>query len=793
MRRYIRTMRRLCAAGLCAAMLLLCAAPAMAETFSAIVTARSMTVYGEASLSRKLGTLKKNEVVRVTGYSTTIAKISYEGHIGYAKISDMKPVEAVAKKAVLGADASVYQAPLADSVSVTAPAGTRLYLLAQSGEWAMVERDGVVGYVKGEVLQSVDDDWNAPAATAGAQGADVQDSGITVRTWSAVTVSDTKCYKSANVKSKLLGTLKPGIQLTVLATSADGWAYVELKGKHAYCRLDSLKEGTAEDSAATPSVSPAASERAVVSAGTLAVYQSADKDSKKLGTLKQGQQVNVVGWSGDWAHIELDGNYGYCALSGLTREGAAPSATYSPNLANAKKGTVTAESLPVYQTAGTSGKKLGTLKKGQTVNVIESKNGWAYIELNGHTGFCASKGLRIASADDGVPAGFRKADFTATVVAQDARVYASTSTNSENAAAKLGAELRVCAYNDTWACVVSGGSYGFIPVKQLSKAEYAPISGDGEALRTLLKALLCGGYYDADPSASYNAAAIAAIKRFQSACGLEETGVADQTMQRILYSGSAPSSGLLFKTFASGEKGDAVSRLQARLYALGYLTKTGSLDGEYGSTTTAAVKLFQSASGIDATGTADPVTLKALYSTEAKRLPSGSKAADAAASSGSSSGSSSTYLNSVPNGLASTTSSYSSGMSNAEKLEYAVYLCQGRLGDPYVYGATGPTKFDCSGLTTWAFKAIGVSLKRSAYAQGYDESFPKIEGADNLRRGDIVFFNTISDSDLSDHAGLYIGDGYFIHASSGAHKVVVSNLTTGFYGRVFSWGRRILN
>ena len=86
-----------------------------------------------------------------------------------------------------------------------------------------------------------------------------------------------------------------------------------------------------------------------------------------------------------------------------------------------------------------------------------------------------------------------------------------------------------------------------------------------------------------------------------------------------------------------------------------------------------------------------------------------------------------------------------------------------------------------------------MSLKRSAYAQGYDETFTKIEGASNLKRGDIVFFNTISDSDLSDHAGIYIGSGYFIHASSGGHRVVVSNLTSGYYNRVYSWGRRILN
>ena len=57
-----------------------------------------------------------------------------------------------------------------------------------------------------------------------------------------------------------------------------------------------------------------------------------------------------------------------------------------------------------------------------------------------------------------------------------------------------------------------------------------------------------------------------------------------------------------------------------------------------------------------------------------------------------------------------------------------------------------------------------------------------------------MYFNTVSDSDLSDHAGIYIGNGYFIHASSGGHRVVVSSLLSGsYYNRVFSWGRRILN
>ena len=771
-----------------AALLLAGGTSALADTLLGVVTSKTAAVYGQASMSEQVDTLNKNAVVEVMGYSTTIAKVSYNGTTGYMKISDLDRVDA--KKAVLNAGAPVYQSPDTESASATAPEGTRLYVIAQSGDWTMVEREGVVGYVRTGFLQMTDENWNPPTAVAAPEATQAaQSGGVTVKTYTAVTTGKVKLYKSASTKSKKLATLKKGVQVTVNATSG-GWAYIEVGGKRGFCKLSGLREGAAAEATAT--ATPAATQKGTVSVEKLPVYKEAAADAAKLGTLKKGQTVNVVNWNSEWAYIELDGHYGYCAVAGLSKADANPTTapTYSPDLTNAKVGTVKSGKLAVYQTASSKGTKLGTLKKGQTVNVIKTSDGWAYIELNGNYGFCAADGLSIGESE--TPAGFNQAGFTATVVSADARVYASTNTNSENVALKLGAEVQVTAYNDTWACIVQNGSYGFVPVKLLSKAEYAVIEGDGADLQTLLKALLSGGYYDAVPSNSYNAAAIAAIKRFQSACGLEETGVADQTMLRIVYSGYAPTSDMLFRSLSSGDRSDNVSRLQARLYALGYLTKTGSLDGEYGTTTVNAVKLFQTASALEATGTADTGTLKALYSTAAKSLPAGTRAADAASSgNSSSSGSSSTYMDSVPSGLASTTSTYSETMSNAEKLEYAIYLTQSKLGCPYVYGAAGEDKFDCSGLTSWAYKAIGVSLKRSAYAQGYDDTYPKIEGAENLVRGDLVFFNTISDSDLSDHAGVYIGNGYFIHASSGGHRVVVSNLTTGYYSRVFSWGRRV--
>ena len=795
MREYRNHIRKWVAAVL-ALMLLLSAVPAFAATFSAIVTSKSMAVYSDVAMTDKLGELKTNTVVRITGYSTSIAKVSYKGRSGYAKTSDMKRVEDVAAKAVTNAQAPVYQSADTDSISIQVPAGTRLYVLEKTGDWARVEKDGAVGYMKIDCLEEADDNWQTGVQipTASATTAPGPENGITVRTYSAVTVEDTIVYRSANTNSRRYTTLKAGVQLTVLATSSNGWAYIELNKKHGYCKTASLKEGIAGDETPSPSTSPeaAAGKKGVVNVPTLTVYQSADTDSNKLGTLEQGQEVNVLKWNSQWAYIELNGRYGFCAVAGLSKAGAQATTapTYAPSTANAQRGTVTADSLTVYQTAGTEGKVLGKLKKGQAVNVIQTNDGWSLIELNDNYGFCDASGISIDKTQSKLPAGFKKADFTATVVMTDIRAYSATDTDAESVTLKQGTEVKVVGYNKTWACIQQGENYAFVAVKALSKAKYEAISSDGKDLQTLLKALLSKGYYDAVPGTSYNAAAIAAIKRFQSACGMEQTGVADENMLRIVYSGYAPVSSLLYSTLSSGDKGDNVSRMQSRLYALGYLTKTSSLSGDYNNTTVSAVKLFQNANGLSATGKADTDTLKAMYNPEAKKLPSGTKAADATKNSGS--GSSSTYLNEVPAGLESTTSSYSDSMSSVEKLEYVIFLAQNKLGCPYVYGATGPDKFDCSGLTCWGFNAVGVSLKRTAYNQGYDDSYEKIEGWKNLKRGDVVFFNTISDSDLSDHAGIYLGDGYFIHASSGAHKVVVSNLSTGFYGRVFSWGRRIL-
>ncbi|MGW8557030.1 NlpC/P60 family protein [Streptomyces tubercidicus] len=86
----------------------------------------------------------------------------------------------------------------------------------------------------------------------------------------------------------------------------------------------------------------------------------------------------------------------------------------------------------------------------------------------------------------------------------------------------------------------------------------------------------------------------------------------------------------------------------------------------------------------------------------------------------------------------------------------AVSFAYSALGKPYVWGATGPSGYDCSGLTQAAWKAGGVALPRTTYTQ--ISSGPRVARS-QLAPGDLVFFY----SGIS-HVGLYIGDGQMIHA-----------------------------
>ena len=95
------------------------------------------------------------------------------------------------------------------------------------------------------------------------------------------------------------------------------------------------------------------------------------------------------------------------------------------------------------------------------------------------------------------------------------------------------------------------------------------------------------------------------------------------------------------------------------------------------------------------------------------------------------------------------------------------------LGKPYVWAEEGPYAFDCSGLTYNIYGSMGIEIPRVAREQAKMGKQVKFK---NLYYGDLIFFGSPNKrSKTINHVGIYLGDGWFAHASSKDRKVTVSH------------------
>ena len=130
--------------------------------------------------------------------------------------------------------------------------------------------------------------------------------------------------------------------------------------------------------------------------------------------------------------------------------------------------------------------------------------------------------------------------------------------------------------------------------------------------------------------------------------------------------------------------------------------------------------------------------------------------------------------------LVSSNQSSSSG-GNSKLVE----LAKSKLGCKYVWGATGENTFDCSGLSYWCHKQIGISIPRTSLEQS--RSGKSVSRSD-LQPGDLVFFKTTSAP--VGHVGMYVGNGQFIHAPNKSKPVKYDSLSSSYYSSRYVNARR---
>ena len=181
--------------------------------------------------------------------------------------------------------------------------------------------------------------------------------------------------------------------------------------------------------------------------------------------------------------------------------------------------------------------------------------------------------------------------------------------------------------------VVTDAPVGVAPTQQpMPQPTQAPSSGYmelsygsyGDEVRALQTRLFALGYLTDKVDGSYGNQTVNAVKAFQRAIGVTETGIATPYIQEVLFASGAPAAAtpvpvapptqrptpvpaptteptpMTFYTLRYGQYSDAVRMLQARLKSLGYLN--GNVDGDYGTQTVEAVERFQAAIGVEVDG-----------------------------------------------------------------------------------------------------------------------------------------------------------------------------------------------
>ncbi len=234
-------------------------------------------------------------------------------------------------------------------------------------------------------------------------------------------------------------------------------------------------------------------------------------------------------------------------------------------------GTVTADSLNMRKSSSSDGKVIKVLQKGASVEVLSSSGNWYRIKAGGTTGYVSKKYIKKASGSG-----------------KDSSGKTSSSASG------------TCSVGDSGAAV--------------------------KAVQKKLKEL---GYYSGKIDGDYGSGTKKAVLAFQKAHGLKQTGnVNSSTLNKMnsqgkktSSSGSSSSSGGSGGTCSPGDKGSAVKAVQKKLKSLGYYS--GSIDGDYGNGTKAAVKAFQKANGLTVNGIANQKTVSKLNGSGTARAASG--------------------------------------------------------------------------------------------------------------------------------------------------------------------------
>ena len=575
--------------------------------------------------------------------------------------------------------------------------------------------------------------------------------------------------KEPNTTSSVVFTLKNSTQIKIIGQDSEsGWYKVTYNNNTGYASNRYIEI-----------IGDVYTEYEVT--GDINIRKEPSWSGEKVAVAKKGDILNVISIDGDWAKISYNSSIYYVPANYLKLNETNGSVEDKPpqdsNISTIKYKVT--EDINIRKEPSWSGEKVAIAKKGDILNVISIDGDWAKISYNSSIYYVPANYLKLNETNGSVEDKPPQDSNISTIkykVTEDINIRKEPSWSGEKVAiAKKGDILNVISINGDWGKISYNSSIYYVPANYLIK-----LDSPDSTLPPLIED-------DSD----------------------EKTLIATVNTDNLNIRAGA---GMSFSILAKANKGDVVLiknknttngwyNVELSSGIIGWCYETYIEDVREGSLPSSPSEDSSVIHGRIATVNTDDLNIRSGSSTSYPILAKVNKGDIVLIKESSSNGwykvqlengiigwCNGTYLENFRNGSITITPDNSGSQSIEEAINKVISVAKAQIGKPYVWGATGPDSFDCSGLTYYAYKnGADITLPRNSKSQA---TAGKYVAKSDLQPGDLVFFNT-GGSGIS-HVGIYIGNNEMVHAPSSGKNVQIVKITYSYWVNSYVTARRII-
>ncbi|OTY20239.1 peptidase M24 [Bacillus mycoides] len=355
--------------------------------------------------------------------------------------------------------------------------GQSLNVIGEENGWFKINVNGQTGFVSGEFV-SKNGATNNNVSTGGNN---------------KVTADVLRVRTAPNTSSSVSGRVYEGQTLNVIGEE-NGWVKINHNGQTGYVSSQFVS-GASSNTGSTSNNNNSNNEATVqpasgnytVNVSSLRVRTGPSTSHPTVGSVKQGQVVQVVGEVQDWFKINYAGQTAYLSKDYVTKGGSNENVTQGNNQEQNNNGTVqtggtyvvNATSLRVRTGPAAYHSVIGGVLNGTTLNVVGSENGWFKVNYQGKTGYVSSEFVKFVKGGTATPEQPKQPDQGAIgdyyINASALNVRSGEGTNYRIIGAlPQGQKVQVISENSGWSKINYNGQTGYIGTRFLSKT---PVGG----------------------------------------------------------------------------------------------------------------------------------------------------------------------------------------------------------------------------------------------------------------------------------------------------------------------------